>query len=45
MFDKSSVDFLADLAEHNDRDWFIAHKEAYETAVKRPGDAFADALD
>jgi uncharacterized protein (TIGR02453 family) len=28
--------FLADLREHNDREWFLAHKDRYETAVRDP---------
>ena len=32
--------FLKDLAAHNDRAWFNANKERYETAVKGPLLAF-----
>jgi uncharacterized protein (TIGR02453 family) len=28
--------FLSDLREHNDREWFLAHKDRYETAVRDP---------
>ncbi len=28
--------FLSDLREHNDREWFLAHKNRYETAVRDP---------
>jgi len=28
--------FLADLRKHNDREWFQAHKDCYETAVRDP---------
>ncbi len=28
--------FLRDLANHNDREWFNAHKERYESAVRQP---------
>ncbi|MDH5761095.1 MAG: TIGR02453 family protein, partial [Gemmatimonadota bacterium] len=35
-FGKATFDFLADLAAHNDRDWFAAHKADYESAVKEP---------
>lgn len=28
--------FLADLKRHNDREWFHAHKDRYETAVRDP---------
>jgi uncharacterized protein (TIGR02453 family) len=28
--------FLGDLRDHNDRHWFLAHKDRYETAVRDP---------
>jgi len=28
--------FLVDLRDHNDRHWFLAHKDRYETAVRDP---------
>ena len=28
--------FLTELAQNNSRDWFTAHKDQYETALKRP---------
>lgn len=34
-------DFFRDLSRHNERDWFLAHKEQYETFVKKPLQAFA----
>jgi uncharacterized protein (TIGR02453 family) len=35
-FDKDFLDFLKDLAAHNDRDWFKANKKRYEKSVKEP---------
>lgn len=32
MIQKQTFDFLADLAENNHRDWFMANKARYETA-------------
>ena len=35
-FDKGVFEFLAELAENNDRAWFTANKERYERDVKEP---------
>ena len=35
-FDPDFLRFLADLRHHNDREWFLAHKDRYETAVRDP---------
>jgi uncharacterized protein (TIGR02453 family) len=35
-FDAASLKFLRDLAKNNDREWFAAHKETYETRLKDP---------
>jgi uncharacterized protein (TIGR02453 family) len=43
-FPKQTVAFLRDVAMHNDRDWFNAHKEEYETAVLAPAKAFVLAM-
>ncbi len=32
---KQTLDFLADLSLHNDRDWFTAHKSIYDDCRKR----------
>lgn len=32
--------FLRDLAAHNDREWFLAHRERYELDVREPARAF-----
>ena len=36
--------FLAELAAHNDRDWFAANKERYESDVREPALAFVTAF-
>jgi uncharacterized protein (TIGR02453 family) len=38
------VTFLRDLAAHNDREWFAAHKAEYEAAVMEPSRAFVLAM-
>jgi uncharacterized protein (TIGR02453 family) len=43
-FPKRNVTFLRDLAAHNDRDWFHARREEYETAVLAPARAFVAAM-
>jgi len=35
-FDPSALQFLADLAAHNDRDWFSEHRKTYESKVREP---------
>ena len=40
---RSVFDFLTDLAAHNERDWFNAHKDRYQAALAEVK-AFADAL-
>lgn len=35
-FAPEGLAFLADLADHNDRDWFKAHQDVYQREVKRP---------
>ncbi len=39
----STLAFLKDLDKHNEREWFLAHKERYQTALESMRD-FADAL-
>src|SRR4051812_48476114 len=41
-FDPEFFDFLIELAANNDRDWFAAHKERYETQVLEPALAFIE---
>ena len=35
-FTRDLYDFLADLGDHNDRDWFTANKKRYVSAVQKP---------
>jgi uncharacterized protein (TIGR02453 family) len=44
-FKPAAVEFLADLAEHNDRAWFQPRKADYERLLKRPLEALCTALD
>ena len=37
-FPPAAQAFLADLRDHNDRDWFSAHKPTYEAAIKAPAE-------
>jgi uncharacterized protein (TIGR02453 family) len=41
-FDPELFQFLADLKEHNDRDWFAANKQRYEAHVLEPALAFIE---
>lgn len=41
MFTPDAFAFFADLAAHNDREWFAGNKARFETSVKAP---FADLL-
>ena len=43
-FRPEAVDFLADLAQNNERSWFQAHKADYERLLKEPMEAFVAAL-
>ena len=44
-FKPEAVEFLAQLAEHNDRAWFQPRKAEYERLLKQPLEAFCVALD
>jgi uncharacterized protein (TIGR02453 family) len=35
-FPCEAIDFFRDLARHNNRDWFLAHKDVYERACQQP---------
>ena len=39
-FEPAALQFLADLAAHNDRDWFSEHRKTYEQKVRDPFKAF-----
>ncbi len=43
-FGKETVRFLAELHAHNDKRWFDAHRDAYESAYLAPAQAFVAAL-
>ena len=43
-FRPESIQFLADLAEHNDREWFTPRKADYERLIKCPFEALIGAL-
>jgi len=43
-FPKESVQFLKDLKENNNRDWFTQNKAEYEQSIKLPAKAFGDVM-
>jgi len=43
-FPKGGVEFLRDLAEHNNRDWFQANRKRYEQELKEPAKRLAEAI-
>jgi uncharacterized protein (TIGR02453 family) len=43
-FPETTTQFLAELEQHNDREWFEAHTDVAETAVIAPAKAFVEAL-
>ncbi len=43
-FPATGMAFLADLAEHNDRDWFKANRAGYDDGLLAPGKAFVVAI-
>lgn len=44
IFPADSVDFLQNLANNNQKNWFDANKKAYEKTVKEPAKNFAAAV-
>jgi len=44
MFSKATFDFLGDLAANNERPWFEANKDRYETLVREPALDFIAAM-
>jgi uncharacterized protein (TIGR02453 family) len=44
LFDERTLEFLQELAAHNERPWFEANKHRYETHVMTPALAFIDAM-
>jgi uncharacterized protein (TIGR02453 family) len=43
-FPQAGLEFLTDLAAHNERAWFEAHKKAYQEMLLEPAQAFVVAL-
>lgn len=43
-FPREGVRFLADLREHNDRDWFAANRDTYENALLEPARDLVEAV-
>jgi uncharacterized protein (TIGR02453 family) len=43
-FSDQTIQFLADLEQNNDRDWFAENKQRYEEVVREPALAFIRAL-
>lgn len=43
-FPQEGIQFLADLATHNERNWFEAHRDVYQTMLLKPAQAFVTAL-
>jgi uncharacterized protein (TIGR02453 family) len=44
-FPREGFEFFRDLSAHNNRDWFLAHKDVYERACRAPMLALAAALE
>lgn len=44
MLTSESLQFLYDLSQNNNRDWFAANKSRYETVLKKPFEQALDAL-
>ena len=44
FFTEDTFSFLSRLGEHNNRDWFNAHKHEYEAMVREPALAFIRAM-
>ena len=44
FFSRQTFEFLRELGENNNRDWFNAHKHDYEAAVREPARAFIRAM-
>lgn len=43
-FPREGVEFFAELEDNNNRDWWLAHKSVFETAVRRPLEYVLDTL-
>ena len=36
VFTEQLIDFLVELSSHNDREWFNAHRDQYESVLREP---------
>lgn len=43
-FTPAALTFLSDLKANNDREWFAANKQVYESEVKAPANQFGEAM-
>jgi uncharacterized protein (TIGR02453 family) len=44
-FPPEAMRFLGDLRDHNDRDWFTAHRQIYDQAIKGPAEVLLACLE
>jgi uncharacterized protein (TIGR02453 family) len=44
-FPREGIEFLAQLQSHNNREWFLAHKDVYEASCKAPMEALVAELE
>jgi len=44
-FPPEAMRFLGELRDHNDRDWFAAHRATYDQAIRGPGESLLAALE
>ncbi len=44
-FPRESIEFFKQLAAHNNRDWFLAHKDIYERTCRAPMEALVAELE
>jgi uncharacterized protein (TIGR02453 family) len=44
-FPSESLEFFRELAAHNNRDWFLAHKDVYQRACRAPMEALVAELE
>ena len=43
-FSRQTIEFFKDLADHNNRVWFEAHRDVYESQVMAPARAYVEAM-
>jgi len=44
MFSRKTIQFLKELNDNNNRDWFAANKDRYESLVREPALAYIEAM-